>query len=367
MLGTRTIALIGFFTVALGCASSAGSLPQSTPPVAPPPAPIGWPVRTAEYVDLWLHGFALINADTAKVPLYQRGYRNRMLALRRERNVITALDANQSKLAAGLERNPGLAGGQFAVFGFNSFDEAVRVTQLFVQGDGSPGTVNDPGTKQLFLWLQQYFKTVADRDWLRLFVLSLQEEQTRFYNSYWTAVQGDRAPVRQQINNLWTTTYRTKFTPFLRNTRLVDGTIILSLPIEGEGRTVTDPALGNGIAVSFPATSDSAVAAIYTLAHELVGTASAVPRALEDNTTPAEQRAGVIDRIMPIATVRGGAILLQRMAPELVTGYEQYYLHAIGAAVPAGDPSAAFVAAFALTDAQRDGIIKQIELILAGI
>jgi hypothetical protein len=367
MHGTRATLLVGLVAIALGCSSSGGSLPQSTPPTPAPQAPIGWPVRTAEYVDLWMHGFALINPDTAKVPLFQRGYRDRMLAFRRERNVTTMLDANQAKLAAGLTRNPALAGGQFAVFGFDSFDEAVRVSLLFVQGDGSPGTVNDPSTKQLFVWLQQYFRTVADRDWLRLFVLSLQDEQTKFYNSYWTALQGDRAAARQQVNNLWTTTYRAKFAPFLRSTRLVDGTMILSLPIEGEGRTVTDPTLGNGIAVSYPATADSAITSIYTFTHELVGTATVVPRALEDNTTPAEQRAGVVDRIMPIATVRGGAMLLQRIAPELVAGYEQYYLHAIGAPIPTGDPGAAFVAAFALTDAQRDGIMKQIELVLAGI
>jgi hypothetical protein len=133
----------------------------------------------------------------------------------------------------------------------------------------------------------------------------------------------------------------------------------------GEGRTITDRTLGNGIAVTFPATIDSALDAIYVFTHEIV--ASETQLALQDNTSPADQRNGVVDRMLPIATVRAGAILLQRIAPELVNGYQRYYLHAIGAAIPTGDPNTAFVAAFSLPDAQRDGIIKQIDLILAGI
>lgn len=364
MLGKRLIASVGLLAVA-GCATGSGGVYQPPQGGSTQNAPIGWPVRTAEYVDLWMHGFALLTADTATVPLFERGYRDRMLGLRRQRNVTTALDANRTALAAGFTRNPGLVNAQFAVFGFASLDEIVRVSQLFVQNDGSPGTVNDQTTQQLFLWLQNYFRTVADREWLRLFVQSLQEEHAKFYNSYWTALQSDRAAARQQVSTLWTGTYRKKFERFLRNVRLIDGTMILSLPLGGEGRTITDPTLGNGIAVSFPTTPDSAVDAIYVFSHEIVATET--NRALMDNTTPADQRNGVVDRVLPIATVRAGAILLLKIAPELVTGYQRYYLHSIGAAIPSGDPSNAFATAFSIPDAYLNGIRKQIDLILAGI
>ena len=365
MHGKRLIAFVGLLAVAAGCATGSGGPYQPSSGGVSQAAPIGWPVRTAEYVDLWLHSFALLTSDTARVPLFDRGYRDRMLAIRRQRNVTTALDANQPALAAGFTRNPGLVNAQFAVFAFQSLDELVRVAQLFVRNDGSPGTVNDATTQQLFLWLRNYFPTVADREWLRLFVLSVQEEQTKFYNSYWTAIQADRAAARQQVSTLWTGTYRPKFERFLRNVRLVDGTMILSLPLAGEGRTITDQTLGNGIAVPFPSTPDSAAVAIYVFSHEIVATET--QRALNDNTSPADQRSGVVDRMLPIATVRAGAMLLQKIAPDLVAGYERYYLHAIGAAAPSGDPASAFVAAFSLPDAQRDGIMKQIDLILQGI
>jgi hypothetical protein len=365
MHGTRAIAFVGFLAVAAGCATGSGGPYLPSPAGVSKPAPIGWPVRTAEYVDVWLHSFALLTADTARVPLFDRGYRDRMLALRRQRNVTTALDANQPTLAAGFSRNPGLVNAQFAVFAFQSFDELSRVSLLFVQNDGSPGTVNDATTQQLFVWLRNYFPTVADREWLRLFVLSVQEEQTKFYNSYWTAAVTDRATTRQAVSDLWTRTYRPKFERFLRNVRLIDGTMVLSLPLAGEGRTVTDQTLGNGIAVPFPSTPDNAANAIYVFTHEIV--ADETRRALIDHTSPADQRSGVVDRMLPIATVRAGAMLLQKIAPDLVTGYERYYLHAIGAATPSGDPDNAFVAAFSIPDAQRDGILKQIELILQGI
>jgi hypothetical protein len=88
---------------------------------------------------------------------------------------------------------------------------------------------------------------------------------------------------------------------------------------------------------------------------------------LIDNTTPADQRSGIVDRMLPIATVRAGAILLQRIAPELVAGYQRFYLRSIGAAVPSGDPASAFVSEFSIPDAQINGITRQIDLVLAGI
>jgi hypothetical protein len=352
--------------VFISACSPGGGGPYTPPgPSASPNAPIGWPVRTAEYVDVWLHGYALIAPDTSRVPLFERGYRARMQEVRRQRNVTTALDANMQTLAAGFTRNPGLTGGQFAIFAFSSFDEMVRVTQLFIRNDGSPSTVNDQTTQQLFVWLRNYFPTVADREWLRVFVMSLQEEQSKFYQSYWNATYSDRAATRTRVNDLWIGTYRVKFERFLRNQRLVDGTFIISMPLGGEGRTVTDPGLGNGIAVPFPATADSAINSIYVFAHEAV--ASLTQHALVDNVTPMDQRNGVVDKLLPIATVRAGAMLLQKIAPELVAGYEKYYLQHIGLTAPAGDPNATFVNAFTIPDAPRDGIQRSIDLILAGI
>src|SRR4051812_27147652 len=234
MFGKKTI--IVATAVALAACSTGTGAPETspTPSASQAQAPIGWPVRTAEYVDLWFHGYAMLTNDTAKVPLYEPGYRDRMMKVRRDLNVTTALDANRQALQDGIARNPELGNGQFAIFLFASFDELVRVSQQFVRNEGSPNTVNDPTTQQLFVGLRNYFRTVSDREWLRLFVMSLQEEQTRFYQSYWTAQQADRAAARQALEVAWTGTYRAKFQRYLRNERLTDGTFLLSLPLGGE-------------------------------------------------------------------------------------------------------------------------------------
>jgi hypothetical protein len=104
---------------------------------------------------------------------------------------------------------------------------------------------------------------------------------------------------------------------------------------------------------------------MYTFAHEVVSSVTSI--AIDDNTSPAEKRTGASDRYASAALVRGGALLLQRLAPELVDGYHRYYLRSARMTVPTGDAAAAFAAAFPLPDAIRDAIQRQIDVVLGGI
>jgi hypothetical protein len=356
-------------TVLVLAACSGGGYSGPTPGSGPAPsanAPIGWPVRTAEFVDLWLHGYAMVTDDTAKVPLYDRGYRERIMERRRQANVTTMLDANRQSLMEGrLKSQQNIDNGQFAVFNFSSWEELSRVAKLFVENEGSPLTVNDQTTQQLFVVLRNSFRTVAEREWLRLFVQSLDDEQTKFYNSYWNAQQIDRGPARSALETAWNNTYKSKFQRFLRNERLTDGTFILSIPIGGEGRAVLGQQQGSAIAAAFPTTAADAMNALYVFTHEITG--SAAQRAIEDNLTPAQAREGAAAKLIPIGAVRAGAILLQRIAPELVEGYQRFYLRQTGATVPSGNPADAFASAFTLSQPILDGITRQIDLVLAGI
>src|SRR5689334_17609061 len=161
----KKVLLITAALVAAACSS--GGYPETTPsPTVSPNAPVGWPVQTAEYVDLWFHSYAMVMNDTAKVPLFDRGYRDRMAERRRQLNVTTALDANMQTLRDGLSKSASIEQqGQFVIFSFASLDELVRVTRLFYQGEGSPQTVNDNTTRQLFNVLRTAFRTVAEREW----------------------------------------------------------------------------------------------------------------------------------------------------------------------------------------------------------
>ncbi len=361
-----SVALALSFILA-GCATT-GLSPSATPVGSGAPASAStasWQTITHEHVDLWLHGYALLSRDTASVPLFAPGYRERVSALKARRNVVTNLDANRDRLAQRLAANPALVNGQFVPFYFSTFEEIQQVVNQFLRVGGDPRSTSDPNLQMLFGILASSYPTAADRDWLRLFVQSLADERTRFYHDYWMSEQTSHAAARRAVDSLWVGRYRARLERFLTNTRLNGGEFILSLPLDGEGRTVTATSRQNAIAVAFPATPDSAVDAIYVFAHEAVS--SIIGPVIADNTTPAEQRSGVVATYTANAAVRTGAMLLQRAAPELASDYMRYYLREARTTTPAANLPAAFSARFSLPDAIRDALTRQLDLVLGGI
>jgi hypothetical protein len=352
------------------CVSQSGQARPATPAMPPGPLPSldsarAWPVRSFMHIDLWLHGFAMLTADTAKVPFFARAYREQMLEVRRTRNAYTGLDANRQQLSDRFTINPDLNNAQFAIFSFESWAEVVRATDLFLRAEGSPSAVMDPGDRRLVAYLADHFRSNADRAWLRMFVQAMEDERARFYNDYWMAERNSRNAALNQLETLWSTIYRSRFQRFLLHSRLGDGSFVPSMVLGGEGRSVFSVADGNAIAVTYPATADRAVEAIYVFTHEVV--ARVVEQAMGDNLTPAQIRAGDANKYAPMASVRAGAALLQRISPDDVAGYMRYYLRMTGATAPAGDPTSLFASTFALPDVVVEGIRKQIEAVLAGI
>ena len=350
----------------VGTQTSAETPTPETEGAGPPPT-AGWAVRTRQHVDLWLHGYALLQRDTARVPFFRRGYRDRMLAERRRLGITTALDLNADRLTARLAANPGLVNGQFVPLYFQSFEDLRRAVDLFVRVEGEPRAAGSQEGAYYVALLAASFPAVADREWLRVFVQSLTEENDRFYRQHWTAAQRARAPALAAFEALWRDTYGRRFERFLANTQQTRGEILPSLPLDGEGRTIAAAAGRSGlIAVQFPDDDASAVEALYVFAHEAV--IPVINTAIADNVTPAEQRSGVADRYASHGAVRGGALLLERIAPELAHGYMRYYLRAAGvAAVATGDPRAAFAAAFPLPELIVSAATRQLEVVLGGI
>jgi hypothetical protein len=366
---TASAAAAAFCLAVSACATTAaqtatsGGISVAGPGAVSPDAV--WPTSTREHVDLWLHGYAFLTADTARIPFFRRGYRQQMRDIRKSQSAYTALDANADKLSARFIINPALVNGQFLPFYFASFAQMHRVTDLFVQTAGDPRATNDPVVQQLFNVLNATYGNPVDRDWLRLFVQALADENTHFYQAYWTRETAARSATRQAVDSLWQRLYRPKLQRFLNNTQQANGELILSLPLDGEGRTVAYSKLQNSVAVEFPDSPAAAINAIYVFAHETVNAITAT--AINDNVTPAEQRSGASGRYAANANVRAGAILLQRAAPELAAGYMRYYLRSAGLNEPAGDPTVLFTTTFALPDAIRDAITRQLEVVLGGI
>jgi hypothetical protein len=368
----RLLTVIGL-VIGTSCATAATAASEAATPTpipartAPSPATRApaWRVTTMEHVDLWLHGFALLTSDTGHVPFFARGYKQRVVAAKRQKNLFTQLDANQQDLSARFASNPSLTNAQFLAMYFGSFQEIVTATDFFIRSNGNPRAASDPAIQQQIALLAANFPSPADRNWLRLFVQSLQDENTRFFHAYWTGEQQARGAAYAAVQEAWLSRYYPKLSRFLNNTQQASGQLVLSLPLGGEGRTVNDGKQSNIIAVEFPPTVDAAPEALFGFVHEAI--AKLVSESIADNTTAAEQRSGATVGYAGNGAVRGGALLLQRIAPELLPAYMRYYLATLGQTASSGDPAAAFIAAFPLPKVILDAVSKQIDVVLGGI
>jgi hypothetical protein len=375
-------ALVAASALAL-CGACASAIPVGAPmggPIGPNDAPsasgapvassaqppLRWPVRTAEHIDLWLHAFALISEDTTRVRLYRSGYRDSLVVVKNQRNVLTSLDANRATLAKRLPLTGGYLTAQFLPFEFANWDAMKYAIERFLQFAGDPRRAPDRETQARVALIASMFPTAADREWLRLFLAGVVDEQDQFFSAEHSRLLRTRAPVITSVDSLWRQVYRPKFERFLNNTSQRQGDVLLSLPIGGEGRTAAGPNRQTMVAVPFPARSADAVQVLYVLAHEITG--SLVGTVVADNTTPAEQRAGTADRYVSMGQVQAGAMLLAAIAPELRDGYMRYYVEQAdirrsGTATY----SALFDSGFALPPAMREALQRQIDIILSGI
>ena len=323
-----------------------------------------WPIKTREHVDLWLHGFAMLQEDTTFVPFFRRGYSTNMTVLKNRANVVSQLDANRDRLRARLTSNPQLINAQFIPFSFSSWEEIAQVVNFFVRADGNPRAASSQQEANAIAFLAAYFPSAGDREWVRLFVNALADERARFYQSYWAQQQREKRNVLDEVDALWQGTYRPKMQRFLNNTQQAAGDVLLSLPLNGEGRSQSSGKQANVLTVTFPDRPADAMDAIYVIAHEAVGTLANV--AVIDNITPEQRRTGLGDRYTSTAAVRAGAMLLQRTAPEALDGYMRYYLRSVNRPV-GSNVATTFTTVFSLPDTIRDALNRQLDVVLGGI
>jgi hypothetical protein len=285
--------------------------------------------------------------------------------LKNRANVVTQLDANVDKLSTQLRANRGLIAAQFVPLYFSSVEELRTTIDRFIAVNGSMNGAKSREEAAGFAVLANAFHDASDRAFLSLFASSLWDEQTKFYHSYWAQEQRARANVIDSAQSLWQNSVRPRLQRTLNSTQQQNGDIILSLPLGGEGRTIS--ASGNmraTVAITFPSRPSDVSEMIYVLVHELAGSIAAA--AVSDNTTPAEQRDGTAERLVTIAAVRAGLMVFENAAPELADGYAQFYLREAGRP-SASNPRAELAKLFSLPDRIRDGLKSQIESLHEGI
>ena len=373
----------GALVLAAGCSGLVGANTQPAAEPAPAPLTISqevigqtpWPVKTRYVVDLWLHGYAMLIADTSRTPAFRRDYRDATIVAKNSRNILTQLDQNAEVLQHGLRVNPRLVDGAHLALREGSWEEMGNDIAAFLTG----GTDSANGKKRLSAlstWkrtphaseetidmsaaLGAIYRTEADREWLKTFALSLTDEHSKFYEQYWREQQRALRPALAAVDTQFSQRYLKLLRSYFRGVQLQTGEIVLSLPLGGEGQSILQGQ--HSIAIGYPGVPDSSLDAVYEFVHEAVGVVA--EQAVRERISPAEFRAGVGAPLVSPAKVRGGALLLQRAIPDLVNGYERHYL-AI-ARVPATDINvdSAFVRAFPLRQTIIDGMDQRLDEVL---
>jgi len=369
--------------LAAGCSGLVGANTQ--PEAQPAPAPptinqevIGqtpWPVKTRYVVDLWLHGYALLVADTSRTPIFRRDYRDAMIVAKNSRDILTQLDRNAEMLQHGLRVNPRLIDGARLALREGSWEEMGNDIAAFLTG-GADSASGKKRQSVLSTWktaphaseettsmaaaLGAIYRTDADREWLKTFALSLTDEHSRFYEQYWREQQRALRPTLAAVDTQFSQRYLKQLRSYLRGVQLPTGEIVLSLPLGGEGQSILQGQ--HSIAIGFPDAPDSSLDAVYEFAHEAIGVVA--EQAVRERISPAEFRAGLGAQLLTPAKVRGGALLLQRAIPDLVSGYERYYLALARVPATGGDVDSMFVRAFPLRQTIIDGMDRRLDEVL---
>lgn len=344
-----------------GCASAA----NNAQPLAPRVEGAQWPVKTREHVDLWLHGFAMIDNDTAKVPLYDRGYRDRLTVIKNSRNIYTDLDANRNQLASALATRPNLLAAQFLALYFGSWEELVRAFEFFRAAEGDPRKARNQEAQRVIAFLAQYFPNPEDRDFANRFVQSLISEQNSFHHEWWLAEQRARGAALAAADSLWQSRWRPAIQRYLNQTQQGSGDLIPSITLGGEGRALPLSGGSSQFAIAWPATPDSAEVLLFAFAHEAAGAIAGV--AIADHLTPVQQREGWGDRYSSSGLVRGGALIVEHIDPALAERYARWYLSVSGAPAPSGNALTALAAAFPMPDEMIASMKRQLAISFGGI
>lgn len=344
-----------------GCVTGTVNVDRGPRPI--PVGPPGWDVQTREHLDLWLHGYALLQADSSTLPLFRRGYAAELRARKDSLGIYTLLDANADRLVPRFAENPALVNGQFAPLYFASWADLRDGVDALLRSNGDPNRAG--GGRRAVLILRQMFPSAEDRDWLRTFMRSLEDEREQFYQAHWEEVQRRSVLAFAAADSALRSTVGTggPLRRYVINAALNRGTVLVSLPLGGEGRSVLNGLERALVAVGHPRRPENARAVVYVFAHELVGPAVDVATR---EFTGALDGGLTADAYTTIGLVRAGHHLLERADPALADGYARYYLELIGRE-PGRDPAASLGAAFPLPLTLATAIFAQVDEVWAGI
>lgn len=353
----RPFAFLTAATVAMlaGC-GGAGA------PASDAPAPLAvdeWRFGVEPHIALWYHGLALARVgvdDAAPVPIYRSGYAEEADAARRRLGGGSSPFARDpAALGARLAAAGAADGMQFLPLYFDSWTRLQQSVDVWRQASGDPNRVSGEAAA-VVAFLSTRFPNASQRAAVVEWVGALESERTAFFDAWWREAQP--STLAAEADALWRR-LQPDLTAFLRYTDASSGRITLTPSLRGEGRLE----MGRGIAVAAVGgrAGDDASHVVGRIIHEL--SYSLAAEAVRDAVAPARIREIGEDVLVARAAVRGGAMVLERVAPDLVAAYTADYLRAAGA-----DPArSTLIRQFPLPDELVEPLESSVRLATAGI
>ena len=295
-------------------------------PAQPTPALANeWRFTAEEHIALWYHGLAMADVGTTggeAVPIYRAGYASEMQSARGR-----ATSPVGATLGTRLESAGAADGLQFLPLYFDSWQQMRQAVDVWNQAGGDPNRASDAQTQAVIAFLSQRFGTSSQRAAVVEFVNALEQERASFFAAWWR----DNAPTRlgEEVQEVWRG-YQPRLTPFLRYTDAEGGHVALTPALRGEGRVESAP--GVAVAAIGGRSGDDPRAIVGRVVHELAYSIAA--EAVQDAVAPARIREIGEDVLVARAAVRAGALVLERLAPDLLPAYTEDYIRAAG-----GDPA----------------------------
>jgi hypothetical protein len=283
---------------------------------------------------------------------------------RRQGVYPTPLDRRAEEFARTFRSDEAYNNLQFVPLYFRSGEAMFSAIELWNRAGGDPRRASSLQAAQLIAFLSSLFPRPEHRRAVTEWAALVQEEDRLFYRAYWDSQAPALAPRVAAVQQAWDS-----LAPSLRNyleyVRLRRGELFLVPALGAEGRLVTTELEVPRSAVLLPPAArpdDAVLAFVHELLYPLVG------EAIKENVAPARIRELGALRLAALSALRGGAMLLERVAPARVDSYRRFYLEASGRAPAPGESlEAAFAAAFPLPPELETGLRTAVNTALAGI
>lgn len=353
----RPFAFLTVAAAALMAACGGAGSPASDTPT--PLAADEWRFGVEPHIALWYHGLTLARVgvdDAAPVPIYRSGYAEEAQAARRRLAGGSSPFAQDPTAPGARIVAAGVADRmQFLPLYFESWTQMLQAVDVWRQASGDPNRVSGEAAA-VVAFLSSRFPNASQRAAVVEWVGALESERTAFFDAWWREVQP--SALATEADALWRR-LQPDLTAFLRYNDASNGRVSLTPALTGEGRLE----MGRGIAVAAVGgrAGDDAREIVGRIIHEL--SYSLAAEAIRDAVAPARIREIGEDVLVARAAVRAGAMVLERVAPDLVGTYTADYLRAAGA-----DPaSSTLIQRFPLPDELVEPLESAVRLATAGI